>query len=48
MSDGRVGEEASQASKRGDGTPFGSVGGGDMEACSCERIEGGEALRFVD
>ena len=45
MSDGRVGEEVSQASRRGDETPLDSAGGGDMEACSCERMEGGEVLK---
>ena len=49
MSDGRAGDEASQASRRGDRTPLGNAGGGgggeDLEACSCERIEGGEVLQ---
>ena len=45
MSDGRVGEEVSQVSKRGDERPLESAGGGDMEACSCERMEGGEVLK---
>ena len=44
MSDRRVGEGASQASTRGDETPFESAGGEGIEACSCERIEGGDVL----
>ncbi len=51
MSDGRVGEEASQASRRGDETPLESAGGGaeggDSDACSCERMEGGEVLIYA-
>lgn len=47
MSDGRVGEEASQASRRGDEMPLESAGGGGMEVCSCARIEGGEVLKHA-
>ena len=44
MSDGRVGEEVSRISGRGEETSLASAGGGDMDACSCERMEGGEVL----
>ena len=47
MSDGHVGEEASQAFKRGDETPLESAGGAvGMDACNCERMEGGEVLKY--
>ena len=47
MSDDRMGEEASQASRRGDEMPLESAGGGGMEVCSCARIEGGEVLKHA-